>query len=221
MWLPWLQTFIKRLEAASGLVLADDLNSLYGFNVERQKFEVGLLAEGTMDQCRDGAVDKITEMIGRERAEELVRSCWSDCDTSSSQTLRFACDALPVLQALKVRGVKLAMCTADSRQGALGAVEKLGVAHFFDMIVAGGDEDSRPKPDPHNALKICRSLGVAPAETAMIGDTRADAQFGKNAGLGLVLGVLSGVGGGEDLRQADDIIDNVEQLFTLFPVLKS
>ena len=66
-----------------------------------------------------------------------MASCWQDCDTSSSRTLRLTCDAIPLLEALKSRGIKIAMCTADTRIGAEGAVNKLGIAHYFDMIVAG------------------------------------------------------------------------------------
>ena len=58
--------------------------------------------------------------------------------------------------------------------------------HFIHCL--GGDEDTKPKPDPHNALKICRQLGVAPEDALMIGDTSADTEFGKNAGFKLTLG---------------------------------
>jgi len=221
MWHPWLQGLIQRIEATTGLPFEDSLYATYGFNVELQKFEVGLMAEGTMDQCKEGAVKTVANVLGRQKAEEIVSACWQDCDTSSSHTLRLTCDPIPLLDALKSRGVKIAMCTADSRKGALGAVNKLGIAHYFDMIVAGGDEDSKPKPDPHNALKICRQLGVAPEEALMVGDTRADTEFGKNAGFKLTFGVLSGVGGREHLQKADYIVDSVDQFLQIFPTLRN
>lgn len=34
-------------------------------------------------------------------------------------------------------------------------------------------------PDPHNALTICKQLGVDVRKTVMIGDTPTDIQFGK------------------------------------------
>jgi phosphoglycolate phosphatase-like HAD superfamily hydrolase len=55
---------------------------------------------------------------------------------------------------------------------------------------SGGDAGSKPKPDPHNALMICRKLGVAPDNAVMVGDTRADTEMGKSAGLGLTVGAL-------------------------------
>ena len=56
---------------------------------------------------------------------------------------------------------------------------------------------------------ICRELGVKPADTIMVGDTPADTLMGQKAKLGLTVGVLSGVGDREDLRDADIIVGDV------------
>ena len=47
------------------------------------------------------------------------------------------------------------------------------------MMVCGDDPQSRPKPDPHNAMWICDTLGVRPADTIMVGDTPADTLMGQ------------------------------------------
>lgn len=219
MWRPWLDGLVQRIEASTGFPFADSLLSMFGFDRKRDKFEAGLLAEGTMEQCRAATQQLLAASLGEEKAEKVVASCWSDCDTSSPENLRVTCDVVRLLTSLKSRGVKVAMCTSDSRVGACGAVDQLGVAHLFDVIVAGGDAGSKPKPDPHNALMICRKLGVAPDNAVMVGDTRADTEMGKSAGLGLTVGVLSGIGNQSDLIKADVILKSVEQLFKLYPSL--
>ena len=64
-------------------------------------------------------------------------------------------------------------------------------------------------------LAICRALGTEPARTAVVGDTPADLAMGRSAGLGRVVGVLTGVGSREDLEPlADALLESVGELLT-------
>ena len=67
------------METASGCDLEDALNATFGFNVEKQKFDAGLMAEGTMDQCKDGAIRTVAETLGRETAEKVCVSLYLLC----------------------------------------------------------------------------------------------------------------------------------------------
>ncbi len=116
-----------------------------------------------------------------------------------------------LFEALKDEDVKIALCTSDSREGTLEFLERESLTHMVDRVVCGDDKDGKPKPDPHNAMLICRELGVSPRETIMVGDTPADTLMGQQAGLGLTVGVLSGVGGIEDLADADVIVSDVRE----------
>ena len=82
---------------------------------------------------------------------------------------------------------------------------------YVDMIVCGDDPDGKPKPNPHNCLHICKKLNVSPTDTIMVGDTPADTLMGQQAQLGLTVGVLTGVGGLHDLRDADIILGDVKE----------
>ena len=69
------------------------------------------------------------------------------------------------------------------------------------------------KPAPDMVLRLCAECGVAPGRAAVIGDSPADLRMGRSAGAGLVIGVLTGVGGRTDLEPlADRVIESVEQL---------
>jgi phosphoglycolate phosphatase len=69
------------------------------------------------------------------------------------------------------------------------------------------------KPAPDALLHLCGLLGVAPARTAIVGDSPADLQMGRAAGAGLVVGVLSGVGVREELAPyADVILQSIAEL---------
>ncbi len=123
-----------------------------------------------------------------------------------------------MLESLQDEGIKVAICTSDSREGTEAFLENTSISHLVDRVVCGDDPDSRPKPDPHNALRICSSLGVSPGAAIMVGDTPADTLMGQQAGLGLTVGVLSGVGGVEDLADADVIARDVQVIKFCFKV---
>jgi phosphoglycolate phosphatase len=61
-------------------------------------------------------------------------------------------------------------------------------------------------------VALCARLGVAPARTAVVGDSPADISMGRAAGAGLVVGVRTGVGSEADLGAADLVLDSVEGL---------
>ena len=79
-------------------------------------------------------------------------------------------------------------------------LEQAGLATFF-LVVVSGDTLPVKKPDPRPILHACAQLGVAPAETVMIGDSMNDVQAGRSAGL-YVLAVPYGYNEG---RPADDL----------------
>ena len=90
-------------------------------------------------------------------------------------------------------------------------MEKMKLTPYVDMIMCGDDPSGKPKPNPHNALHICKELNVSPTDTIMVGDTPADTLMGQQAALGLTVGVLTGVGGMGDLQAADVIVKDVHE----------
>jgi phosphoglycolate phosphatase len=72
----------------------------------------------------------------------------------------------------------------------------------WSFVEVRGERAGVPrKPDPTAALEIVRSLGVAPAECAFVGDTRIDIQTAVAARM-LPVGVLWGFRGREELLAA-------------------
>merc|ERR1712106_369584 len=114
---------------------------------------------------------------------------------------------------LKAKNIKIAICTSDSREGTVEFLERLSLSHLVDIVVCGDDEVSLARPDPHNAIHICKELNIDLSEAIMVGDTPADTIMGQAANLGLTIGVLTGVGTNEDLTHADVIVNDVSKEF--------
>ncbi|XP_045191424.2 uncharacterized protein LOC123548319 [Mercenaria mercenaria] len=217
MWYPWLKKFSARLCAATGLELEEKINDLLGYCSISKKFNPGLLAESTKPIIQEELTSFLQEHgFEREEARKIVLDIWEEGDSSSTETLKSLANLTTLFKILKSNGVKIAISTSDSREGTMDTLKELDLGKYIDAVVCGDDEDTEPKPSPYSAFKICKKLGVDPADTVMVGDTQADVGMGKAANIGWNVGVLSGVGNSGDLLpEADHVIHSVKDLLPL------
>jgi len=95
-------------------------------------------------------------------------------------------DVLPCLEALKARGIRLAVVSNfdDRLAGILG---ELRMTRFFDVVLVSGPL-GRHKPDPAIFERVCRHLMIPPGEVVHIGDQMdEDVTGARNAGMEAVL----------------------------------
>lgn len=116
-----------------------------------------------------------------------------------------------VLQQLKQDGYLIGMVTNDDLASSKRFLNQFDLLRYFDILITN---DSQPYQKP-DARVLQPALQYARAEEIiMIGDTPSDMLFGKQAEVGLTIGVLSGTGGQSDLKEADLIIDSVDAIYT-------
>ena len=116
-----------------------------------------------------------------------------------------------VLEFLRNKGIKLAVCTNKMERLSNILLEKLNVLHMFDYLV-GGDSLSKSKPDPFPLLNICGKLNIETSDSIMIGDSVTDLNAGKGAGMPVVL-VSYGYTDNKDIyNEADLVINDFSQL---------
>ena len=97
-------------------------------------------------------------------------------------------DTVPTLAYLRDAGFKLAIVSNwDTPLDPL--TERLGIAHYFDIIVASHDTRVRSaKPDPHIFNYTLAAVGVSAAETVHVGDTyEADIVGARDVGIRPIL----------------------------------
>lgn len=188
------------------------------------KWKPGIFAEGTTIQnmlC----IQEILEHEGfsAAQAEKIVEKVWEHGDHSGdNKDLKPICDLTEMFRLLHENGIKVAVCTADSRQSTEQFLKSLKAESYVDMVVCGDDPEAVPKPAAHNALMICNYLGVPPEGTVVVGDTVADLGMGRKAKLGATVAVLSGVGQVSDLdAQADVILPSIKDLISHVLSLKT
>ena len=118
---------------------------------------------------------------------------------------------LPVLSALRRRGLRLGLATNDAEGAARAHLAAHGVAHLFDSI-SGFDSGHGAKPGPGMLLAFAAQCGLAPARVVMVGDSRHDLVAGRAAGMRTVA-VLTGIAGADQLAPlADAVLPDIAAL---------
>lgn len=120
------------------------------------------------------------------------------------------------MKKLKASGVKVAINTTAGREVAVQDLMQLGILQYTDIVVCGDDDPSIPHGKSAYIVRlICEELGVEPQKAVLVGDTMADISMGLDAGVGLTVGVLTGVGSYKELVQADHIIPAASKVLSL------
>lgn len=118
------------------------------------------------------------------------------------------------LQALRTAGIHCAAVTARSRVSSLGTLDGAGLAGLLEVVISAEDTPrTKPYPDPVFAAQ--EKLGVFPANAALVGDTAADIEAGRAAGV-TTIGALYGFFG-EALRQCgpDHVVHDIADVLAL------
>jgi phosphoglycolate phosphatase len=115
------------------------------------------------------------------------------------------------LQAMRGRGMKLAVVTNKPRSFTTALLERLDIARYFDAIVAGDDGfPKKPAGDMFEAA--CAKVGTDAANTLVIGDSENDALAARNAGCP-VWCVPYGYNEGRDPKtlDCDRLVDSIDE----------
>lgn len=186
----------ERIERALGVRI--DSSEIDGY---------GPIAMGTFAECDALLVDSLyCEGIRWDKAKDIVRQAGIEVFTGDvrRQSVKSADGSIELLKELKENGLLIAIATNDTAKDAASDMQTIGAFEYIDLII-GADSVNRAKPDPDMIYKICDQLGISPDRSAMIGDTIIDALMGKNAGVGLTIGVC-GVVPGDVLTEYTDVV---------------
>lgn len=163
---------------------------------------IGRLVERLVAGSRDGVPDPAL----LARAMPVYERHYLD---TVSWECRLYPGVLEGLDAMRGRGLPLACVTNKAGRYAQELIERMGLASYFPVLVAG---DTLPvkKPDPAPLLHGATLLGVPPGELLMIGDSSNDALAARRAGCPVVC-VSYGYNEGVDIRtvDADAIVDSL------------
>jgi phosphoglycolate phosphatase len=214
MWAGWAVDIGRRLDVATGRPVAGDVFAAIGFDPTANRvLPGGPLAVSTMA----GIAETVAAVVRRwcpsvAAARRAVETAWFEPDPVA--LAKPLADLADLFDRLVESGRQIAVATTDDRAPTEATLRGLGLRDRVSAL-ACGDDGIGLKPDPAMVLAICAVLLTEPARTAIVGDTPADLTMGRAAGLGRVIGVLSGVGRRADLEPlADTLLTSVGELVT-------
>jgi phosphoglycolate phosphatase len=86
---------------------------------------------------------------------------------------------------LQEKGLRLGLCTNKQQALTLEILGRLELTHYF--LAVAGELDGYPrKPDPAPLLGVLGELGVLPRDSLMVGDSAADIEYARAAGVSAV-----------------------------------
>ncbi len=195
-WGRWAQGFLARIARDAGH--AARLGRAIGFDPATGSFAP--YSPVIAATAADIAAALVSELPGVS-----VVDLTEQIDASAGQaSMSEAVPLLPLLSALRGRGLRLGVATNDSEVPARQHLANHGITDCFDFI-AGYDSGFGPKPGPGMCLAFTRALGLDPARVAMVGDSRHDLEAGRAAGM-LTVAVLTGIATREDLASHADVV---------------
>lgn len=120
-----------------------------------------------------------------------------------------------VLTRLKEEGIKLGVVTTKMRPSTYRVLELFGIMKFMDILVTLDDVE-HPKPHPEPVLTALSRLGSEPARTLMVGDSPADLQSARAAGVQSA-GVAWSLKGAEKLKtyEPDYILNDMLDIYSI------
>ena len=176
-------------------VLAEEI----GFNLVFEKFVGGsVFVNGTTDDVID---------VWKKHFPELITE---DIKQKSEMAFRNLepiplCNLEIFMSDLKEKGYFLSVITNAAEAPTLIQLEKLGCLHLLDAVI-GCDSGFNPKPSGDTILGFCNAIGLKPDQIAMVGDSTHDLNAGREAGVGMNVGVLSGPANIDQMSGLADII---------------
>lgn len=211
MWGGWIAEVGRRLEAFTALPVSDPLFRVMKYDPVSGHVSDGPLAGTTMDSIRARTVRVLIDSgIAADSAEVAVDRAWRLPDPVA--LARPLTDLPTLFSKLHAIGAKVAVATIDDRSPTQATLTGLGVINLIDTLVCA-DDGIRIKPMPDMILTICDRLGVPPSQAAMIGDSTQDLRMGRAAGVGVNVGVCSGVTPAKMLQpHADFVLNSIDDL---------
>lgn len=196
-WSAWCGGFIVDVCDGNAQQI-DDLAEIMDFDLESKKFrDSSTFIAGTIDML----IEPMHRVLSGWDREDLY---YYILETASAAPQAPVVMLDPLLSGFRENGLKLGVATNDNEGPARAHLETAKVLHHFDFI-SGCDSGFGAKPDAGMLLGFCETVGLLPAEVAMVGDSTHDLHAGRAAGM-VNIGVLTGPAKTEALAPYADIV---------------
>ena len=156
-------------------------------------FEEGrrkLSLEEVVSMIGDGApklIERAYEATGMSvssnKKERAIESFLANYELNSPRFTTLFPGTVDMLDNLRQKGIKLAICSNKPSAPANKVLEDLKLKSYFEVVIGGDSLNGIRKPDPRHLLEAVRPLGVELTSALMVGDSGNDILAAKRAGI--------------------------------------
>jgi pyrophosphatase PpaX len=151
-----------------------------------------------------------TEIGGAERSDVLSLA-HRDFQAANLHLAVAYEGAVDTLVCLRESGMRLAAVTSRSRRTSIATLELAGLHHLLEAVISPEDAVAL-KPDARHLQAALDALGVNAEGVAMVGDTPADVEGGRNLGAFTVAALYGFHGPSVLLAKPDAVIEDIRDL---------
>lgn len=186
-----------------------------GIEFKDKEKVVNVFGQGQLKNVQT-AVD--VSYAGTDR-EEKIQECFASFKKIFPRQVLSYFKVIPQvltgLDALRKKGMKLAVLTGFNRDETEFFLDKMKLRPYFDLVLSAEDI-VKPRPDPRGLLLAMEQLGLPKEECLYVGDAWVDIQFARNAGV-KVAGVKTGAQDNRLLEQEqpDYMVDDLRGVVSL------
>lgn len=160
----------------------------------------------------------LNQLDGEPEAELYAKALPIFMDLYADNTSKRSCLYPGVTEGLaymKAAGYQIGCVTNKAAQFTLPLLKDLGIFDTFEIVVSG-DTLAKKKPDPLPLLHAAEKMGVAPADSMMLGDSKSDVKAARAAGFQIIC-MSYGYNHGEDIRDynPDAVVDSMQEIEAL------
>ncbi|MDP3734744.1 MAG: HAD-IA family hydrolase [Nanoarchaeota archaeon] len=152
----------------------------HGIEFKDKEKVVNVFGQGQMKNVQT-AVE--VSYAGPDR-EEKIKQCYASFKTVFPLQVISYFQVIPYvlkgLDALKRKGMKLAVLTGFNQDETEFFLDKMRLRQYFDLILSAEDM-VKHRPDPQGLLLAVEKLGLKKEECMYVGDTWVDILFARNA----------------------------------------
>lgn len=204
-WAEWVNQVLLDL-APDDLSMRARLGAAGGFDITTGRFA----AESFLVNATPDEMTRIwANLHGSLGFDEINAICLDRLSGLIPRPVRNLCR---VLDRLRSMGLTLGVATNDFVDSAEGQLAAAGVRDRFEFV-CGYDSGFGGKPGTGMIEAFSSSCAIPLQDIAMIGDSTHDLIAGRSAGVGLVIGVLTGPATRQQLEtDADVVLDGIWSL---------
>lgn len=161
----------------------------------------------------EGALAKI---LGAEHLDGAMEELCDVYQARHAELARLHTGMDDVLALLKEQGKKLALFTGKGSRTASITMEAFNLTSFFDVVISGNDVVHH-KPHPEGIQKVLEKFSLPPDNVLMVGDSMADVQASRGAGVKMAAVLWDSYESERVLAaQTDFVFHNVSEMLEWF-----